>query len=120
MTCFFYARIFLLLVFFLGLGPLTACAVLRDDAATLLGRGRYGEAMERLQEEEANLPRKSSAERARYALYRGLTHLALDDRPAAYRWLLDAKTRWDRNPQTLSQEDTGRLLNAWTGLGKGL
>ncbi len=54
---------------------------------------------------------------ARYALHRGLTHLALGDARAAARWLGYAKVSADRDPEIFDDEDRGALLAAWRSMG---
>ena len=54
---------------------------------------------------------------ASYALYRGLTHLALGDARAAARWLGYAKQRADRNPALFNDEQRGALIAAWRSMG---
>jgi len=78
--------------------------------------GRYPEAIEQLREAERTATHWRGRDRARYALYRGLTHLALGDRPATLLWLGEAKRAIDANPTLLSDEDTGRLASAWAHL----
>jgi hypothetical protein len=75
--------------------------------------GRYPEAIEQLRDAERDAAGWCGRDRARYALYRGLTHLALGDRLATLRWLGEAKRAVDSNPTLLSDEDTGRLVSAW-------
>jgi hypothetical protein len=79
--------------------------------------GCYPEAAARLIESEAALADMSSRERARYALYRGLAHLALDDTRAAQPWIGYAKAMWDSDRSLLNVKDAGRLLSAWQALG---
>jgi hypothetical protein len=52
-----------------------------------------------------------------YALYRGLTHLALGDAKPAERWLCIAKRLWETSPGVATLEDEGRLLSAWRSMG---
>jgi hypothetical protein len=52
-----------------------------------------------------------------YALYRGLTHLALGDAAPAERWLCVAKRLWEQSPALASPEDEGRLMAAWRSMG---
>lgn len=78
--------------------------------------GRYPEAIEQLRDAERDAQGWRGRDRARYALYRGLTHLALGDRPATIRWLGEAKRAVDANPTLLSDEDAGRLGSAWAHL----
>ncbi|HPB95346.1 MAG TPA: hypothetical protein PKW66_05505, partial [Polyangiaceae bacterium] len=60
---------------------------------------------------------RSPHSRARYALYRGLTHLSLGDEESAQRWLAEAKDVTDRQQGVLDDEDMGRLLVAWRVIG---
>jgi hypothetical protein len=78
--------------------------------------GRYPEAIDELRDAERCAAGWRGRDRARYALYRGLTHLALGDRPGTFRWLGEAKRAVDANPTLLSDEDTGRLASAWAHL----
>ena len=78
--------------------------------------GRYPEAIEQLRDSERAAAHWQGRDRARYALYRGLTHLALGNRPATLFWLGEAKRAVDANPTLLSDEDTGRLASAWAHL----
>jgi hypothetical protein len=78
--------------------------------------GRYPEAMEELRVVECDATGWSPNARARYALYRGLTHLALGARPAAVYWLRVAKRALDESPLLLTEEDAGRLASAWAHL----
>jgi hypothetical protein len=79
--------------------------------------GRYPEAIEQLRDAERDAVGWRGRDRARYALYRGLTHLALGDRPATLLWLSEAKRAVDANPTLLSDEDAGRLASAWAHFG---
>ena len=54
---------------------------------------------------------------ASYALYRGLTHLALGDAQAAARWVGYAKQSADRDPHVFDARDRGALLAAWRSMG---
>jgi hypothetical protein len=54
---------------------------------------------------------------ANYALYRGLTHLALGDASAAGRWVGYAKQSADRDPYLFDDRDRGALLAAWRSMG---
>jgi hypothetical protein len=78
--------------------------------------GRYPEAMDELRVIECEATGWSPPARARYALYRGLTHLALGARPAAVHWLGEAKRALDETPLLFSDEDAGRLASAWAHL----
>jgi hypothetical protein len=78
--------------------------------------GRYPEALEELRSAERDAVRARGRDRVRYALYRGLTHLALGDREGTRRWLGEAKRAADQSPTLLSDEDAGRLASAWSHL----
>jgi hypothetical protein len=55
---------------------------------------------------------------ARYALFRGLSHLALGDARAADRWLGIAKRLSDGDPEIFDHGERGRLLAAWRSMGR--
>jgi hypothetical protein len=55
---------------------------------------------------------------ANYALYRGLTHLALGDARAATLWIGYAKQSADRDPHVFNDRDRGALLAAWRSMGR--
>ena len=78
--------------------------------------GRYPEAIEELRVVECDAATWRPEAKARYALYRGLTHFALGDRPSTVRWLGEVKRALDENPTLLSTEDAGRLTSAWAHL----
>ena len=80
--------------------------------------GRYPRAAAELREIESEAERYAPAERARYALYRGLTHLALGDATAADRWLTLAKLACDRHPDWFEARERGALLAAWRSMGR--
>jgi hypothetical protein len=54
---------------------------------------------------------------ASYALYRGLTHLALGDARAAAFWLGYAKISADRDPEIFDDGDRGALVAARRSMG---
>jgi hypothetical protein len=101
----------------LGLAPFTACAGPLDTAEQAFAEGRYPHAMAALRHREADRLRTGRDEWRRYALCRGLTHLALGDARAANRWLAAVKRDWDTHPEAFSEEQTDRLLVAWRSLG---
>jgi hypothetical protein len=80
--------------------------------------GRYPAAATELREIEDEAAHYEPAERARYALYRGLTHLALGDAAAADRWLTLAKRGCDDHPSWFSARERGALLAAWRSMGR--
>lgn len=79
--------------------------------------GDYGDARERLEKLEVESAGWNVADRASYALYRGLTHHALGDRRRAITWLQKAKSLEDARPHTLSADDFTRLELALEALG---
>ena len=79
--------------------------------------GRYSEALERLAAVEPEMGTMNPEARARYALHRGLTHLALGDRESADRWIAEAKWCWDSDRKVLNDRERGRLIAAWEALG---
>jgi len=79
---------------------------------------RYADAIADFRRAEPALAHSSPAELTRYALYRGLTHLALGDSRSAEYWLEFAKQRSERDPELLNSDDRGRLSAAWRSMGK--
>lgn len=79
--------------------------------------GHYPEAMEALDAAHADHVDAEAHERARYALYAGLTHLALGHEAQAQRWISEAKWLWDTDRTVLEPADTGRMMSAWEALG---
>jgi len=78
---------------------------------------RYPEAIAELRQGEREFREGNVEERARYALYRGLTHLALGDARAAESWLRFARVHVSRNAQLLKPHERGQLSAAWRSLG---
>lgn len=80
--------------------------------------GRYPAAAQELRELEREARGFPADQRARYALYRGLTHLALGDAQSADRWLSLAKQSADRHPDWFDARERGALLSAWRSMGR--
>ncbi|HEV8245160.1 MAG TPA: hypothetical protein VGP93_05305 [Polyangiaceae bacterium] len=80
--------------------------------------GRYPAAAEELRELEGDARKYPAEEQARYALYRGLTHLALGDARQADHWLVLAKRAADRHPTWFDRAEMGSLISAWRSLGR--
>lgn len=78
---------------------------------------RFADALAELERTLAGAPRLSRSDWARYALYRGLTELALGNASVAYGWLVRAQVAVDRQPSLLGPEDRARLGAAWRSLG---
>ena len=104
--------------FFLVPALLTVgCHSALDDAMASYEDGRYPSAAAQFRAVEPASRALPANDRASYALYRGLTHLALGDARAASRWLGAAKGAADRDPNSLSDKDRGELLAAWRSMG---
>jgi hypothetical protein len=72
--------------------------------------------MEELRAIETDACRRGSSDPARYALYRGLAHLALGDLAATRLWFGSVKRAMEADPTILSADDAGRLASAWAHL----
>lgn len=96
---------------------LVGCRTAMTRGVVAYDDGYYPEALDALAEAHADKAHAEGADRARYALYYGLTHLALGHEAEAQRWIAEAKWLWDSDRSTLGVEDTGRLMSAWEALG---
>lgn len=96
---------------------LAGCATHFSAGTDAYDDGRYPEAQEELVAAEARMAEAAPEARAKYALYRGLNHLALGDAEQAEWWLARAKACWDADRHVLGDEDSGRLLSAWQAMG---
>jgi hypothetical protein len=94
------------------------CGSTLSEAVAELEAGRPADADLRFRALETDLARFDEQDRARYALYRGLTHLTLGDARNADLWLTFAKRGTDRRLELLSPAERGRLLAAWRTLGR--
>jgi hypothetical protein len=88
---------------------LSACAGPLADAEGLFDKGQYPAAKQALVELDADRRSWCAAERAEYALYRGLTLLALGNDGEARAWLGEAKAAEDARPGSLRYDDRRRL-----------
>jgi hypothetical protein len=86
-----------------------ACGGALAEGRAQFDKGRYPEAKQTFASIEQDAKTWPDAKRAEYALYRGLTHAALNDNVAAGIWLKEAKAIVDVNPAALSAEDAQRL-----------
>jgi hypothetical protein len=68
--------------------------------------------MEELRAVESDACRWDPSDAARYALYRGLTHLALGDIAATRNWFDRVRRALDGDPTLLTGDDAGRLASA--------
>ena len=105
------------LAFVLGPAAAFGCASSLGQAVSELESGRPAEADRRFRALEPAFPDFDPADRIRYALYRGLTHLTLGDVHEAERWLYAAKRVADRDAGALTDAERGRLLAAWRSMG---
>jgi hypothetical protein len=101
-------------MFALFLTLLTGCGSALKPAIQAYEGSRYPEAMAELGQLNEATGNGAPEIQLRYALYRGLTHLALGDARRAEVWL----TRVQRGDQRLlSAADLGRFAAAWRSLG---
>lgn len=101
----------------LVVATLAGCGGPMSEAMADFREARYPEAAIELRRLEADSRGWPAERRARYALYRGLTHLALGDaRPADF-WIGYAKALDERHPGALDTTDHGRLIAAWRSMG---
>jgi len=107
---------FVRLGFALALAGASGCAGSFGAGVHEYDHGRYPEALEHFREAEQDAAALHGARRARYALYRGLAHLALGDRMATLRWLREARSAVQAEPTILGDDDLGRLSSAWAHL----
>jgi len=95
----------------------TGCHSALSEAMDSYADGRYPSAAAQFRAAEPNARTLGAQDFARYALYRGLTHLALGDARAAAHWLGFAKEAADRDPESFTDQDRGALLAAWRSMG---
>jgi hypothetical protein len=84
---------------------------------TLYDEARYVEAAEVFERTEDRLASSSSAERARFGLYRGATFLKLGDTTHAARWLGYARSVVQSEPDALADDDLALLGASLKALG---
>ncbi|MFZ5889793.1 MAG: hypothetical protein ACOY0T_01880 [Myxococcota bacterium] len=89
-----------------------SCATPLGQAIEAFEEGRLPEAAQRFRSLAHDSPHFTPAERARYALYAGLSELALGDMSRADRWLIPLKRALDENSAMLTAEERSALLNA--------
>jgi hypothetical protein len=85
--------------------------------AALYEDAHYVEAAEVFEQTEERLSSSSSAERARFGLYRGATFLKLGDTAHAARWLGYARSTVKSDPDALSDDDLALLGASLKALG---
>ena len=99
------------------LALLLGCGSALSSAIDEFEGGRLPEAARRFRSLETQQPAFARDDRLRYALYRGLTDLALGDAVSAERWLGEVKRTVDGEPFALNDSERGRLLAAWRSMG---
>jgi len=107
-------RRFLLLLLALATA---GCHSALAEAMDCYADGRYPTAAAKFRAAEPAARKLDRQDFASYALYRGLTHLALGDAQAAARWLGYAKQSADRDPHVFDDQDRGALIAAWRSMG---
>lgn len=95
----------------------SGCHSALADAVDSYQDARYPSAAAEFRALERGSRELGSRDFARYALYRGLTHLALGDARAAARFLGCAKQYADRDPSVFDDADRGALIAAWRSMG---
>ena len=93
------------------------CGSPLDAAKTAFDHAEFPEARRELVALEWHFCEYEPEQRAEYALYRGLTELALGHAHFAALWLGRAKWLLDHEPQLFDTEARGRMLAAWQSLG---
>ena len=96
---------------------LVACRSALDDALASYADARYPSAAAQFRAAEPAARQLGARDFAHYALYRGLTHLALGDAHAAAFWLGYAKRCVDRDPASFNDAERGALTAAWRSMG---
>jgi hypothetical protein len=94
------------------------CSSPLTDARTSFDEARYPDAVDEYRALASEVPSLSRPELFEYALYRGLSHLALGDSAPAQRWLLVAKRLSEAAPTLATADQQGRLMAAWRSMGQ--
>jgi hypothetical protein len=81
------------------------------------GEGRYPQARAELVSLEPQVPCLSGTEQIRYALYRGLSELALGNAVRAHHWLSKVRQSLEQDPEALAPVERGQFDSAWRSLG---
>jgi hypothetical protein len=93
------------------------CSSPLTEARTSFDEARYPDAVAEYRALGASVPGLGRPELFEYALYRGLSHLALGDAAPAQRWLLVAKRLSEASPGLATSDQQGRLMSAWRSMG---
>ena len=105
-----FVRLFPLLV--------ASCTGPMSDALGAFEEARYPAAAGEFRRLEPATHDFDAGELGRYALFRGLSHLALGDAVAAERWLSIAKQLSDDDAELFDDAERGRLMAAWRSMGR--
>lgn len=97
---------------------LPACRGPLSEARSSFDEARYPDAALQYRALTGQVPELSQPDLFEYALYRGLSHLALGDAVPAKRWLTFAKRMLERAPALATHDERGRLLAAWRSMGQ--
>jgi hypothetical protein len=89
-----------------------ACAPSLGGAVGAYEHGRYPDAIDELCAVERDAQHWNGSDGARYALYRGLAHVALGDLAAGRRWFGRLEQMMAADPEVLSAHDAERLASA--------
>jgi hypothetical protein len=99
------------------IGLMGACHPAEHRVRAALDEARYPDALAELCRLEPRIRHHSARSQARYALDRGLAHLAVGDAARAVQWLSAAWEWHDKNPRLLTPTDHTRLVTAWHSMG---
>ena len=97
---------------------LARCAGPMSNALDAFEEARYPAAAAEFRRLEPAARDFDAPDLARYALFRGLSHLALGDAVAADRWLGIAKHLSDDDAELFDDAERGRLMAAWRSMGR--
>jgi len=95
----------------------TACGGHLSRAQHAFDEGRAADAVEEFRALEPELDQLSPRARARYALHRGLAHLACGDLRPAASWLARARAAGAADPRVFDVGEHGKLDAAWRAMG---
>lgn len=96
---------------------LLACSSPLSRAHSAFDEGRYPDAAAEYRALAGGVARLEQRELFEYALYRGLSQLALGDAVPARRWLGLAKRLVDACPALATDDERGSLMAAWRSMG---
>jgi len=98
-------------------GLILSCSSPLAEARASFDEARYPDAVAEFRALTPTVPALTRPELFEYALYRGLSHLALGDSAPAQRWLLVAKRLSEQSPGLATSDQEGRLMSAWRSMG---